>query len=158
MIYYLNDIWTIYFHDPYDTNWDDKSYKLITTISSINDFLEVFTTFKELFYKGMFFIMREYITPRWEDDYNKSGGCFSYKISKINLEEKMFEICSQMLGETLGQTDEHSSNINGFSISPKKNYYIIRIWIKDNQFANKKFYNFNIPKYSALMYKNHLEE
>lgn len=152
---YLHDVWTFYFHDPYDYNWDIKSYKYMCTISSIEDFVAAFHAFKDLFYKGMFFIMREHITPRWEDDYNKKGGCFSYKISKFNLEEKFFEICSQVLGETLGKSSDLSNNINGVSISPKKNAYIIRVWIRDNKYACKNNYQINIPKFSTLMYKNH---
>ena len=106
----------------------------------------------------MFFIMREHIMPRWEDENNKNGGCFSYKLSRIVLEDKFFEVCSQMLGEVLGKTNEYSENINGISISPKKNYYIIRIWIKDNKYASKNNYNIITPKFSTLMYKNHSEQ
>jgi hypothetical protein len=154
---YLNDIWAMYFHDPYDHNWNIDSYKLISTISSVEEFVNVFNTFKDLFYKGMFFLMREHITPRWEDEHNENGGCFSYKLSKFALEEKLFEACSQVIGEMLGKTDEFSGNINGISISPKKNYYIIRIWIKYNKYASKSNYNIGIPKFSTLMYKNHAE-
>jgi hypothetical protein len=155
---YLNDIWAIYFHDPLDHNWDIKSYRLINTISTVEEFLRIFVTFKGLFYKGMFFIMREHITPRWEDEHNKLGGCFSFKLNKYVLEEYFFDVSAQVLGEVLGKTDEFSSNINGISISPKKNYYIIRIWIKDNKYASKNNYNITIPKFSTLMYKNHSEE
>jgi translation initiation factor 4E len=155
MACYLNDIWSIYFHDPFDNNWDDKSYKFICTISSVDEYVAVFYTFKDLFYKGMFFIMREHIMPRWEDENNKNGGCFSFKVSKVVLEEKLFEVCSQILGETMGKTSECSKNINGISISPKKNYYIIRIWISHNMYAVKNNYQINIPKFSTLMYKPH---
>lgn len=152
---YLSDTWALYFHDPYDYNWDLKSYKMICNISTIQDFVTAYLVFKDLFYKGMFFIMRENITPRWEDDLNKTGGCFSYKISKFNLEDKFFEVCCQVLGEKLAKTSDMSQNINGVSISPKKNAYIIRIWIKDNKHACKSKYDISIPKFSTLMYKNH---
>jgi hypothetical protein len=154
---YLNDVWSLYFHDPYDMNWENNSYKFISTISSVEDFVSIYEAFKELWSKGMFFIMREHISPRWEDENNKNGGCFSYKVLKNDLDEKLFEICSKILGETLGKNDCISENINGISISPKKNYYIIRIWNKNNTNTNKDLYNFNIPPYSALMYKSHNE-
>lgn len=152
---YLNDIWSLYFHDPYDYNWDINSYKFICNISSIEDFIEVYTVFNELFMSGMFFIMREYITPRWEDDNNKHGGCFSFKLMKYQLNEKLFELFSQLLGEHIGKTEKYIMNVNGVSISPKKNYYIIRIWLKDNQYASSENYNISIPKFSTLMYKKH---
>jgi len=152
---YLNDIWSVYFHDPNDYNWEEKSYKFICTISTVEDYCNMFYVFKELFYKGMFFIMREHIMPRWEDENNCNGGCFSFKVNTINLEDKFFETTSKVLGEILGKTELYSMNINGISLSPKKNHYIIRIWIKDNKYANKENYNITIPKFSTLMYKNH---
>lgn len=154
---YLNDVWSLYFHDPYDMNWEANSYKFITTISSIEDYINVFKSFDELLTRGMFFIMREHITPRWEDENNKNGGCFSLKINKEDVLEKLFEITSSILGETLGKDDLISMNINGISISPKKNYHIIRIWIKSNQNINKDNYDFNLPPYSTLMYKSHID-
>jgi len=154
---YLNDVWSLYFHDPYDMNWEANSYKFITTISSIDDYVNVFKSFEELWTRGMFFIMREHITPRWEDENNKNGGCFSLKINKEDVLDKLFEISSSILGETLGKNDVISMNINGISISPKKNYHIIRIWIKSNQNITKDNYDFNLPSYSTLMYKSHID-
>lgn len=95
--------------------------------------------------------------PRWEDENNKNGGCFSFKINKTEMLDKLFEITSLILGETLGKTDEISMNINGISISPKKNYHIIRIWIKSNSNLSKDNYNLIVPNYSTLMYKSHIE-
>jgi hypothetical protein len=154
---YFNDVWSLYFHDPYDMNWEPNSYKFITTISSVDDFIEIYKTFSDLWSRGMFFIMREHITPRWEDDNNKNGGCFSFKINKTEVLDKLFEFTSLVLGETLGKTDVISNNINGISICPKKNYHILRIWIKTNQNISKDNYNFQIPNYSTLMYKSHLD-
>ena len=106
----------------------------------------------------MFFLMREHITPRWEDENNKDGGCFSFKISKFLMQDKLFELCAQTLGETIGKTGSMSKNINGISICPKKNYYIIRIWIKDSSYAGYNNYNITVPKYSTIMYKHHAEK
>lgn len=155
---YLNDIWSLYFHDPHDYNWELGSYKLLCNISTVENFVETFAAYNDLFLNGMFFIMREYITPRWEDENNKNGGCISFKISRFQMQDKMFEVCSQLLGETLGKNKVYSLNINGVSISPKKNYFIIRIWLKDNKYASCENYNITIPKFSTLMYKKHSSE
>jgi hypothetical protein len=153
---YLNDSWSLYFHDPYDIEWDNKSYKLIGQISTVDAYVNFFKAFKDLFKKGMFFIMRLDIMPRYEDELNIKGGCFSFKILPEDFEKKLFELCANIIGENIGSTNEITNNINGISISPKKFYYIARIWIKDNKFAKKEYYNFDIPKYSTLMYKNHV--
>ena len=153
---FLNDSWALYFHDPYDIEWDNKSYKMIGQISTVDDYINYFKSFSELFKKGMFFIMRLDIMPQYEDELNIKGGCFSFKIYPEDLEKRFFSLCANTLGETIGKKEEYINNINGISISPKKFYYIARIWIRDNKYAKKDFYNFDIPKYSSLMYKNHI--
>jgi len=155
---YLNDLWSLYFHDPHEYNWDISSYKLLCNISSVEDFVEIFTNYKDLFYNGMFFIMRENVTPRWEDENNMNGGCFSFKVSKMEMQDKIFETSCKTLGETIGKSGKYSSNITGISISPKKNYYIIRLWLRDSKYASCDNYNISIPKFSTLMYKNHYVE
>ena len=154
---YINDVWSLYFHDPYDMNWDAGSYKFITTISSVEDYVNIFKEFEDLWQRGMFFIMREHIMPRWEDENNINGGCLSFKVNKPDCSDKLFEITSMILGETMGTTDVISMNINGLSISPKKNYHIIRIWLKNNDKANKNLYNLRVHPYSVIMYKSHNE-
>jgi hypothetical protein len=152
---YFNDIWQFYFHDPYNVDWNINSFKLICTLSNIQDFITIFECYKNILTNGMFFIMREHILPIWEDENNINGGCFSYKILKDNLSDMFYEISCQLLGETLGINNNISKNINGISISPKKNYFIIRIWIKDKMYANKELYNINAPKYTTILYKEH---
>jgi hypothetical protein len=106
----------------------------------------------------MFFIMRMDIMPRYEDELNKQGGCFSFKIMPEDLDGKWFNLCASVLGENVGVNDSICYNINGISISPKKFFYIVRIWIKDKKYTNKEYYKLDIPKYSTLMYKNHIEK
>ena len=43
---FLNDCWSIYFHDPYDINWDDKSYKMLGQISTVKDYVYYFKGYK----------------------------------------------------------------------------------------------------------------
>ena len=153
---FLNDSWVMYFHDSYDIEWDTNSYKMIGQMSTVEDFIYYFKSFNNLFKKGMFFIMRLDIMPQYEDELNINGGCFSFKIYPEDLEKRFFNLCTNVLGENIGKEDDYINNINGISISPKKFYYIARIWIKNNKYAKKDLYNFDIPKYSSLMYKNHI--
>ena len=89
---YFNDIWSFYFHDPYNIDWNISSFTFISNFSNIETFIVVYLCFKNIIPKGMFFIMREHILPVWEDENNKNGGCISYKIFKENIDEKFFEI------------------------------------------------------------------
>lgn len=155
---FFNDTWSMYFHDPYDIEWDNNSYKLVGNISTMEDFVNYFVAFRELFTKGMFFIMRTDIMPRYEDELNQNGGCFSFKIMAEDLDSRWFSMCANVIGENIGVNDNICYNINGISISPKKYFYIIRIWIRDKIYAKKEYYKLDIPKYSTLMYKNHIEQ
>ena len=51
---YLNDIWSFYFHDPYDTDWSIDSFSFISNISNVDDFISIFECFKDILSKGMF--------------------------------------------------------------------------------------------------------
>jgi hypothetical protein len=35
---FINDVWNLYFHDPYDVNWNNESYMRLSTIASVDDF------------------------------------------------------------------------------------------------------------------------
>lgn len=152
---YLNDIWSVYYHD-FSNDWDIKSYVFIANISNVESFCELFKCLNSCWYSGTFFIFREHIMPRWEDEYNVDGGCFSIKIPSNEAEEKWFNMCASVLGETMGVTSEYSSNINGISITPKKNSNLLRVWLKDNDLADSDFYKINMSKYSTILYKKHI--
>lgn len=155
---YLSDIFSVYFHCPFNNNWDISEYTFITNISTVEDYIKIYKIFYKLFEKGYFFIFRDYIEPRFEDKENCKGGCFSIKVSSEHLYDFFFKIVAEMLGETLTKDPKHSLNINGISISPKKNSNIIRIWIKDNSLINRNLYNFEDIKYSSIIYKKHINE
>jgi hypothetical protein len=156
---YLNDIWALYFHDN-STVWDNPSFKQITTFSSVEDFCKIYKSLSTDNYwlKGMFFIFREDIMPRWEDAKNFKGGCFSYKIPTPEADDKWFDLCAKVLGETLSSKECYNNNINGISITPKKNANIIRIWLRDNELVNPECYNISTTKFSTLLYKKHTSE
>ena len=78
--------------------------------------------------------MRENIFPIWEAPENKKGGCWSYMISKLDIDKIWIKTSIKLIGETLTNID-NIYNINGISLSPRTNVGIIKIWTK----TNKKF-------------------
>ena len=153
---FLNDVWCLYFHDPNDNNWEPSSYQLLATLSTVSDFARIITsTPQDLWSKGMFFIMREHVQPIWEDPSNADGGCFSMKVMRNHIMETWINVCSAALGETMSMDASKWNNITGVSISPKKNYILIRVWISDvNESAVEK-YHFHQPQYSEVLFKVH---
>ena len=79
----------------------------------------------------MLFVMRENINPTWEDKQNRNGGCFSYKISNKYVYEIWKALLYALAGESLTKDPAHASLVNGITISPKKNFCIVKIWLKD---------------------------
>lgn len=154
---FLNDVWSVYYHDSFSTDWSLPSYRLLCNVSSVNNFCKAFKTLNQHWTRGNFFLVREHITPRWEDEYNIDGGCYSIKISSEEFETKWFEMCANLLNEKLAIDKVNAMNINGISSTPKKNAYIIRIWLRDNNHANRELYNIPCCKFSPVMYKKHKE-
>ena len=131
MNYILNNNWNLWYHSLKDNNWDKKSYSKLITIRNLFDYKLIEDEFKQNHYQnGMFFLMKEDIFPNWEDPNNRLGGCLSFKIPSselINCWNLLFKscICKMILRE-------NNEEINGISIAPKKEFNIIKIWIKDN--------------------------
>lgn len=152
---YLNDVWCYYFHDPYDTNWTNESYKLLGTLSTVEEFWQHQICLKNDVNKGMFFIMRDYVFPCWDDPSNLEGGCLSIKVLKDNVSEFWDDICMKMLGETLLK-EEHRDKwnlVNGVSISPKKHFCIVKLWVKDSMFDCKSYFDILTTYYGDILFK-----
>ena len=84
----------------------------------------------------MLFVMREGITPMWEDPKNRSGGCFSYKIVNKQVYEVWTTLFYLLCGESLCVDPKLNKHINGITISPKKNFCIIKIWLDTANFQD----------------------
>jgi hypothetical protein len=77
----------------------------------------------------MLFIMKEGIKPIWEDPKNRNGGCFSYKIVNKNVYEVWRDLAFVVMGGSISKSNNFVSNVTGITISPKKNFCIIKIWM-----------------------------
>ena len=150
----LNDIWVLWYHDPNDVNWEIKSYKQVSTISTIGEFWDTYDFLENtVIENSMFFIMRKGINPLWEDPQNVDGGCWSFKIQKGNIKKYWSELSIYLLGENITKKERL---INGLSISPKKTFCIIKIWNSDKKNSNKDQLNkkMDIP-FESCIFKEH---
>lgn len=130
----LLDSWNIWVHFN-DNNWDIDSYKNIFTINNkieLKDFLNL--TLDIFFENSMFFIMRNNIKPLWEDVNNINGGNYSFKINCINMKSTLKNLLEIIISNNLeinNENNETNNKINGISLSYKKNFYILKIWINN---------------------------
>jgi hypothetical protein len=149
----LNDIWTYHFHDPNNVDWTFGSYIRLADVSTVEDFCHIHECLKEKLKGGMFFLMREYIFPCWDDENNINGGCLSIKVAKENLVDFWEELCQRLLGETLLTSGDATSVVNGISTSPKRSFCIVKIWLRTNEYNDGKYYNLPDNKNGEVIYK-----
>ena len=127
----------LWYHSINDNSWDKKSYKNIYSINNFYDYNIVRDLFKQNHYQnGMFFIMKEDIFPNWEDPLNRMGGCLSFKVPSVNIVNYWNDLVLNFLTDKILKTS--NENINGISISPKKEFNIIKIWFNDDSYDYKK--------------------
>lgn len=156
----LNDEYVLWCHDLANPDWSLKSYKKLCTIRTVSDFWRLFNNFKKIGWKYMhFYLMKQNITPMWEDINNRNGGICSFKMDIDNTIDIWETLNVHMI---CGVLTSHKDDINGLSISPKnQSWAIVKIWNKNNNSdfistLNKEI----IEKYGSysIQYKSHSPE
>jgi len=126
----LKSSWTLWYHNPESTDWEETSYIKIYKFRSLEEFWALYNKVPDLhFSTGMYFLMRDNILPLWEDENNKNGGCWSYKVSKKEAAKAYRELSMHLISERICM--KYPNIITGISISPKKGFCIIKIWNND---------------------------
>lgn len=157
-LYPLNTPWCLWYHSINDTSWNKNSYQLLFTINNIYDMKSVNNILKSHHLQnGMFFLMREGIFPTWEDPDNRNGSCISFKISGSKLLVNWIFIVERVLTEDILKEPEKYEEINGISISPKKEFNICKIWLRNYDQNYKEYLKEYTPNfdYSRALYKKH---
>lgn len=129
----LLDKWDLYYHLPQDKNWEVSTPKIIMrNIDSVEKLYGIVEALPHNLIKHcMLFIMRSGISPMWEDPANKNGGRFSYKVVNKYVVDVWKSLFYSLCGGSLCVVDKYSHLLNGITISPKKNFCIIKIWMRD---------------------------
>lgn len=153
--------WNMYYHLPHDKSWDLGSYKSVQHgLSSVEDILAMNRSMSDQVIKYcMLFVMRDGITPMWEDPKNRKGGCFSYKIINKQVPNVWKALFCALCGETLCVDPKFNALINGITISPKKSFCIVKIWLSDCSVQDSNIIT-SIPNLSkqGCLFREHAPE
>ena len=149
----LNICWTLWYHSINDNEWGKKSYKKIFEINNIFDMKILFSIIKKNnLQNGMFFFMKNNIFPTWEDPSNRLGGCMSFKIDSDKILDEWNKLIYYLINNKL---IDDINKITGLSISPKKEFNIIKIWLANdnNNFIINEIEPYYVSK--NFRYKKH---
>lgn len=130
----LSNKWTLYAHLPHDTDWSIDSYKSFLEMNYLEESIALMETIPEVLIKNcMLFLMKNNIKPIWEDPENRNGGCFSYKVPIKDIYIAWKNLCYSIIGNNITKNSNLQSLINGATISPKRNFYIVKVWTSNCQ-------------------------
>ena len=144
----LTTSWCLWAHLPHDSNWSPESYIKIHTLNTVEEIIAINETIalSEVLIKYcMFFLMRDNIPPLWEDDMNKHGGYFSYKVQNKIIMDSWKKLTYSVVGNTISSDILFNSHVNGITISPKKHFCILKVWMRNGDHINPDIINKNIP-------------
>lgn len=157
----LANKWTLWAHLPHDIDWSINSYKHIYTFGTVQETIAVTETLPDILVKNcMLFLMREGVKPIWEDPLNRDGGCFSYKVPNKNVYEVWKELSYAIVGNVVSDKLSFVECVVGITISPKKNFCIIKIWMKNCSNQNPGIISSAIKSISpqGCIFKKHTPE
>lgn len=149
--------WTFYIHLQNTNDWSYESYFKLFKCNNLNQVVSLNNEIgAELLKKTLVFVMKDDIKPLWEEPRNREGGSFSFKIHNKDIEYVWRQILYHMIGGALVHDKTILSNLNGISVSPKKTFCILKIWMNDCTYKNTNIF---IPikgiDYKGCMFKKH---
>jgi len=142
----LSHNWAIWYHHEKD-NWKLSGYKQIYKMETVGDFWRFYNNWDKVggVTNKHFFLMREDVSPIWEDPKNINGGCWSFKIQEEQAEDLWEDLSTNIVCNQLCPTIPNE--LVGLSICLKKNSNtVVKIWNKNSKHNSLKLINEAILK------------
>lgn len=159
---YLNRQWDLWYHDPNNSDYSLSSYINLGTLDTIEKFWHYYYQLKlTQLQNGMFFLMLKGVLPTWED--NLKGGFWSYKIDKKEISQAWTKLSIHLLSDNFVENNEENQKLNneiiGISISPKKTFSILKVWVNDDALHEEVKIIDDLPfiKNETPIYRSHVE-
>ncbi len=155
--YPLNNKWVLWCHSLTNNNWDLDSYNKIYELNNLYDYKTYIDSITlNDYHNSMFFLMRDTILPIWEDENNIDGCSLTLKVPNSKVKEEWDKLTLYCIIEDLNINIEDYKQINGISISPKKEFNILKIWFK-TQIDNLKNIEKLIKLYKPYLIKENIK-
>ncbi len=155
----LTNEWNLWYHSKKD-NWTIDGYEKLYSINDVGSFWKLYNNWDKLggINNKHFFLMKDNIIPLWEDESNKYGGCWSFKISDYQSQELWNDLSCYLVTDKLISVP---NDVVGLSVCLKKsNFSVIKIWNKSSKNNSLNLINKDILKKYGLdiIYIAHMPE
>ena len=157
----LYDKWVLWAHLPHNTDWSINSYIKVFEFTTIEDTVALIEELPSVLVENcMLFIMRDGIKPIWEDPQNRNGGSFSYKVLNKLVYEVWKDLTYCIVGNSISQSKDFVDSVSGITISPKKNFCIVKVWMSNCAHHNPDVITNDIKDIGAngCLFKKHVPE
>lgn len=157
----LKHTWTLWAHLPQEPDWTLKGYKQVGSFSTAEDLIGATELLPDGLIKNcMLFVMKDGIAPMWEDPRNRQGGCFSYKIANKCVAEVWRDLTYVLVGGTISSNAKFSQSVTGITISPKKNFCIVKVWLTNCEHQNPQVVTSEVRNLTqqGCLFKKHTPE
>ena len=133
----LKHKWTLFYHLINNNDWSINGYTKICDFEYIEDIIYILNCINDNIITTVgLFIMKKGIKPMWEDPKNAKGGAFSYRISNQYVGETFKDLAYVLMGETISNDLSFVNDICGITVSPKKSFCVMKVWMSNYTHIN----------------------
>lgn len=133
----LENAWC-FWHDKFIAGLSTAEYEAslhrLCTFNTVQDFWKCFNNLpsvEKLRSKSSFHLMKEGISPLWEDPKNADGGFWTVRIKKEDTAIVWKELVLALIGEQFEPAITNGDDICGLTVSIRHNDDIVRLWNKN---------------------------
>ena len=155
----LSERWVLWAHLPHVIDWSMKSFIEIHGVNNVKETTDLVNYLpNNLINNCMLFYLREGIKPIWEDPKNRDGGCFTFKIFNKDVPGVWKDLMYSVCGESVSNNIEFNESVNGITVSPKRTFCIIKIWMRTKKFSDPSIITpIKNLSFSGCKFKEHTE-
>ena len=149
-------MWTLWYHDPNDSNYSLNSYIKVYEIKTVDEFWGVVDGIpKDVWESGMFFFMKTGIPPLWDAPENDKGGAWSMKVDASDTHTVFVDCMAHCFVNSILKSNNDC--IAGVTVSPKGQFHIIKVWNTTTTITDRKLFSptLKIKAGGDIAYKAH---
>lgn len=131
--------WTLWYHDPNNSDYSLGSYIKISTFNDVADFWSTVEAISsEAWNSGMFFLMKDGVRPLWDAPENDKGGAWSKKVDASDTHGVFVDCMVHCLADKM--LKEKNETIMGVTLSPKGQFHIVKVWNSTTTVTDKRLF------------------